>query len=106
MGPAATADLRALPADVELGGHRFRVVASEASGDEQQLVLEIPPSAGERRFLHPARVRGVTQTFSWGEIPGRGFGMTTRVGDPPIVTFQGLAFRVEGPWRLDLSLPQ
>jgi len=31
------------------------------------------------------------------------FWMTTRVDDPPIVTFQGVVLRVEGPWRLELA---
>jgi hypothetical protein len=106
FGPTVTVDLREIPVDVELGGQAFRVVSAEAHGDERQIMLEIPPSEAQPRFLHPARVRGTAETFSWGDVPGRGFSMSTRVGDPPIVTFQGVALRVEEPWRLDLPVPQ
>jgi hypothetical protein len=106
FGPLATVDLSSLPVDVELGGHRFSVVATEPSGDEKSIVLEIPASESRPRFLHPARVRGVTGEFSWGAVAGGRFAMSTRVGDPPVVTFQGVALRVEGPWRLTFELPR
>jgi hypothetical protein len=105
---SVTADLRDTPLDLALGPHRFRVVSAEPHGaDERRVQVEVTPSAASPRFLHPARMRTTpSDSFSWAGPPqdGAPVWMTTRVDDPPIVTFHGVVLRVEGPWRLELSL--
>ena len=111
LGPSATADLSALPLDVEFDQHRFRVVAMEPEGaDRHRVVLEMPQSASGPRFVQPARLRGADPAFAWERAvaadPPRDdlIWMATKVGDPPIVTFTGVVLRVDGPLRLDLAL--
>jgi len=105
---SVTADLRDAPLDLVLGPHRFRVVTAEAHGtDERRVQLDIAPSAGSPRFLHPARMQTTpSDTFMWSGARERGeaFWMTTRVDDPPIVTFHGVVLRMEGPWQLEVPL--
>jgi hypothetical protein len=112
FGPTATADLRELPIDVELAEHRFRVVAVEPHGaDQQKVVIELPFSRAAPRFVQPARLQGSDPQFGWerhavdAKLPGRdAIWMATKVGDPPIVTFKGAVMRVDGPLRLELAL--
>ena len=111
LGPSATADLSALPLDVELDRHRFRVVAMEPEGaDRHRVVLELPRSASGPRFVQPARLRGADPAFAWERAvaadPPRAdlIWMATKVGDPPIVTFTGVVLRVDGPLHLGLPI--
>ena len=112
FAPSATADLRELPVEVAMGGHRFQVVALEPHGpDERKIVLELPPSPTAPRFMQPARIYGSGPTFGFerhaldAELPGRdAIWMATNLGDPPIVTFSGVVLRIDGPVRLDLPL--
>ena len=112
FGPSATADLSALPLDVELDQHRFRVVAMEPEGaDRHRIELEMKRSASGPRFVQPARLRGADPEFAWERRaveadPPRDdlISMATKLGDPPIVTFTGVVLRVDGPLRLDLPL--
>lgn len=110
FGPSARADLRSLPLDVDLAEHRFRVVAVEPHGaDQQKVVLELPPSAAGPSFAQPARLHGSDDDFGWqrqdAHLPGHNaIWMATKIGDPPIVTFTGVVLRVDGPLRLELPL--
>jgi hypothetical protein len=112
FAPTATADLRDLPIEVELGEHRFRIVGVEPYGPEQQkVVIELPPSTATPRFVQPARLHGSDPQFGWerhavdAKLPGRdAIWMATKIGDPPIVTFKGAVMRVDGPLRLELAL--
>jgi len=106
----ATADLRTLPVDVSLAEYRLRVLAAEPYGDHRKLVLEVLPSPGAPRFVQPARVQGSDPAFAWERHPvddappgHEEIWMTTRVGDPPLVTFTGVVLRVDGP--LELAIP-
>jgi hypothetical protein len=112
MAPSATADLRELPLDVALAEHRFRVVAVEPHGtDQRKITIEVPASTAAPRFVQPARIHGSDPQFGWerhavdAKLPDRdAIWMTTKVGDPPIVTFKGAVMRVDGPLRLLLPL--
>jgi hypothetical protein len=103
----ATADLREVPQDVELGTHRFRILDTNRQGDEQRVVLEIPRSEASPRFSQPRFISGPGGESSIASgvanEPQRR-SMTVKAGDPPIVTFRGAVLRVEGPWRLELPL--
>ena len=109
--PSATADLRRLPIDVALAEYRMRVLAAEPYGDHRKLVLEILPSPGAPRFVQPARAQGSVPAFAWerhavddAPLGREEIWMTTKVGDPPIVTFTGVVLRVDGPLELDIPL--
>jgi hypothetical protein len=112
FAPTATADLRELPIDVELAEHRFRVIAVEPHGPEQQkVVIELPPSNTAPRFMQPARLLGSDPQFGWERhavdanvLSHDAIWMARKVGDPPIVTFKGAVMRVDGPLRLELTL--
>jgi len=111
MAPSATADLRELPLDVALDGHRFRVVAMEPHGDQRKITIELSPSTAAPRFVQPARLHGSDPQFGWerhavdAKLPdGHAIWMATKVGDPPIVTFTGAVLRVDGPLRLEVPL--
>jgi hypothetical protein len=110
FGPSATVDLRDLPHDVELSHHRFRVAAVDSGSDQTRIRLELPPTPASPRFMQPARVHGADPEFGWQRqaaspsSEGRDIWMTTKVGDPPIVTFTGVVLRVDGPLRVDLPL--
>ena len=110
MDESASADLRALPVDLEIGGHRFRATRSEDSmfgAGRRRILLEIPEAASARHFVHPAWVRGAAAgNYSWGGDPERGepVWMDCAVADPPIVTFHGAVVRIDGPWRLPIPL--
>jgi hypothetical protein len=107
--PSVTADLRDVPVDVDLGGHRFRIMSAEPSGtDQRTVVVEIAQSSSRPRFAQPARMHGIDRDhFAWNpELkPGAPISLTTTVGDPPIVTFTGAVLRVDGPLRLEIPLP-
>ena len=107
--PTTTADLRDVPVDLDLGGHRFRIISAEPSGaDQRQVVVEVAPSRSRPRFTQPARMHGIDEKhFAWNpELkPGEPISLTTAVGDPPIVTFTGAVLRVDGPLRLEIPLP-
>ena len=101
----ATADLRRVPQDVQLGKHRFRILATSARGDEQWVVLEIPRSDASPRFTQPRSIRGPgDERYNSSRVDGdpQRRTMSVKVGDPPIVTFRGAVLRVEGPWRLEV----
>lgn len=107
--PSVAVDLRQLPLDVELGGHRFRVLSAEAypGSDHRQIKLAIAPSTTSPRFVRPAALHGAPRRgYSWHDAPERGepFWMETVVSDPPLVTFRGAVLRHEGPWRVELPL--
>jgi hypothetical protein len=110
--PSATADLRQVPLDMALAEHRFRIVAVEPHGpDQQKVVLELVPSTATPRFVQPARLHGSDPQFGWerhavdAKLPGTdAIWMATKIGDPPIVTFTGAVMRVDGPLRLELPL--
>lgn len=105
FGPTATVDLCDVPLDVDLGGHQFRIATVEPYGEERRLALDIPPSTSSPRFVQPARLRSAVSTaFSWSGPSDQGFSMSTTVGDPPVVTFQGVVLRVDGQWRLEIPL--
>jgi hypothetical protein len=100
----ATADLREVPQDVELGKHRFRILDTSRQGDEQRVVLEIPRSEASPRFSQPRFISGPggdSYIASGVENEPQRRSMTVKAGDPPIVTFRGAVLRVEGPWRLE-----
>jgi len=104
---SVTVDLRNAPLDLTLGEHRFRVIRTERSGNQIRAELEVMPSAGAPRFLHPARMQATpSDSFSWDGDPegGKPFWLATRVEDPPVVTFHGVVLRIEGPWHLELPL--
>ncbi len=107
--PSVTADLRGVPVDVDLGGHRFRIMSAQTSGaNQRKVVIEVAPSASRPRFTQPMRMHGNDEkTFAWNpELkPGEPISLTTTVGDPPIVTFTGAVLRVDGPLRLEIPLP-
>jgi hypothetical protein len=110
MDQSASADLRALPVDLEIGGHRFRAIRAEDSmfgPGRRRILLEIPEAASAQHFVHPAWVQSVAAgNYSWGGNPERGepVWMDCAVADPPIVTFHGAVVRIEGPWRLPIPL--
>jgi hypothetical protein len=104
LGPAATVDLRMLPADVELGPNRLRVVSADPYGSETKVVLELRPSDLGRGFVQPASFLGRGGNYSWGRGPGEQIWFAATVGEPPIVTFRGVVWRIEGPWRLRVPL--
>lgn len=108
---SVTVDLRKAPIDVALGDHTFRVVRTEAHGaDEQKVILEIPRSSASPRFVQPRRMQGAdAEKLAWQSEPVAAesadtIWMATAVGDPPVVTFQGVVLRVDGPFRLELPL--
>jgi hypothetical protein len=107
--PSVSVDLRDVPIDVDLGGHRFRIIKAEPSGANQRtVVVEVAPSSSRPRFTQPARMHGTDdKNFAWNpELkPGEPISLTTTVGDPPIVTFTGAVLRVDGPLRLEIPLP-
>jgi hypothetical protein len=106
--PSVSVDLRDVPIDVDLGGHRFRVISAEPSGaDKRTVVVEVASSPSSPRFTQPARMHGTDdKSFAWNPDlkPGEPISLTTTVGDPPIVTFTGAVLRVEGPLRLAIPL--
>jgi hypothetical protein len=108
LEPSATADLRDVPIDVDLGEHHFRIISAEPSGTEQRtVVVEVAPSASSPRFTQPARMYGVDKTnFAWNPDPKPGDPVpySTKIGDPPIVRFEGAVLRVDGPLRLEIPL--
>src|SRR5258706_559185 len=65
--PSVTADLRGVPVDVDLGGHRFRIMSAQTSGaDQRRVVMEVAPSASRPRFTQPMRMHGNDEkTFAW-----------------------------------------
>jgi len=107
--PSVSVDLRDVPIDVDLGGHRFRIVSADASdADKWTVVVEVAPSASSPRFTQPARMYGRDdKDFAWNPspTPGEPLSLTTTVGDPPVVTFTGAVLRVDGPLRLEIPLP-
>jgi hypothetical protein len=111
MDETASADLRALPVDLEIGGHRFRATRTEDSmfgPGRRRILLDVPEATSARRFIHPAFVQGAAAgNYSWGGGPERGepVWMECAVADPPIVTFHGAVVRIDGPWRLPIPLP-
>lgn len=103
---SVTADLRNAPQDLDVGGHRFRVVSAEPNAKDHRLVIvEGMPSPRPPRFIHPAGMRGADGNAAFPN-PSLGeqvsFGAT--VADPPIVTFTGAVLRVDGPLRLEIPL--
>jgi hypothetical protein len=110
MDASASADLRTLPLDLEIGGHHFRAIRTEDSifgPGRRRILMEVPETASARRFVHPAWVRGVAAAnYAWGGAPERGepVWMDCAVADPPIVTFHAAVVRIEGPWRLPIPL--
>ena len=103
----ATADLREVPQDVELGKHRFRILDTNRQGDEQRVVLEIPRSAASPRFSQPRFISGPggeSYIASGVENEPQRRSMTVKAGDPPMVTFRGAVLRIDGPWRLELPM--
>jgi len=108
-GPTASANLRHVPVDVKLGEHQFRVISAEPIGtDQREVVLTVAPSESRPRFIQPARMHGADdRNFAWSPNPkpGEPSSLTTKVGDPPIVTFTGAVLRVDGPLRLEIPLP-
>lgn len=106
--PSARADLRDVPLDVKLGEHQFRVISAEPIGtDQRHVVLTIAPSQSRPRFTQPARMHGTDdKNFAWNpdSTPGDSVSLTTKVGDPPIVTFTGAVLRIDGPLRLEIPL--
>jgi hypothetical protein len=109
LEPSVTADLRDVPIDMNLGGHRFRIISAEPSGtDQRTVVVEVALSASSPRFTQPARMYGTDKAnFAWNPNPNPGepITLTTTVGDPPIVTFTGAVLRVDGPLHLEMPLP-
>ena len=112
FGPSAAADLRALPADVELGEHQLRVLSAEQHGaDQRKIVLETLSASDAPLFVQPARVQGSGPDFAWqrhaADEPSTGrtvIWMATKVGDPPIVAFTGVVLRIDGPLELEIPL--
>jgi len=103
---SVTADLRTTPIDLEIGGNRFRVISAESHAkDHRLLIVEGRPSPWPPRFIHPATMRGADGN---GSYPNLGLGeqitYSAAVADPPIVTFSGAVFRVDGPLRLGIPL--
>ena len=108
---SVTVDLRDVPIEVTLGAHRFRVASTEAHGaDETKVIMEIRPSTASPRFVQPRRMQGADpERVGWESRPVEAgsadvIWMATPVGDPPVVTFEGVVLRVDGPFRLDLPL--
>ena len=105
---SVTADLRALPRDLRLGEYRFSVVKAEPHrANETRVFLQIPRSASSPRFVQPRQMRGAgPDDFAWQRAPEGEelISMTTTVGDPPAVTFEGAVLRVDGPFRLAIPL--
>lgn len=102
---AATADLRDVPMDLELGSHRFHVQSAEPVGNgRRRVIVEAKPSPWPPRFRHPARIIGAhPNEHSWPNAgPGEQIVFDAAAGDPPIVTFTGAVFRVDGPLRLEI----
>jgi len=106
--PRAVLDLSSLPQEMELGAHRFRVLRVESAGDAHRIVLQLQDEKSQLRFTQPMRVYADDETaFGWQAEALAGDGnliaMTTRLGDPPVVRFQGAVVRVDGPWLFALS---
>jgi hypothetical protein len=110
MDQSASADLRSLPLDLEIGGHQFRAIRTEDSmfgPGRRRILLEVPEAASTQNFVHPAWVRrDPPGSYSFGGAPERGepVWMDCAVADPPIVTFHGAVIRIDGPWRLPIPL--
>jgi hypothetical protein len=103
---SVTADLRDAPFDLEVGGNRFRVVSAEPSARDHRLVIvEGRPSPWPPRFIHPVGMRGADGNGSYLNTGlGEQVSFSAAVSDPPIVTFTGAVFRVDGPLRLEIPL--
>ncbi|MDP9252171.1 MAG: hypothetical protein M3O80_04120 [Chloroflexota bacterium] len=104
---SVTADLRQVPLDVKVGSHLFHIQSAELiAHDRRRVIVEAKPSPWPPRFRHPAMMRGADPTeSSWPNGgPGEQLMFDAAVGDPPIVTFKGTVFRVDGPMRLEIPL--
>lgn len=107
-------DLRALPADVQLGSHRLRVLRTEASlknPPRTRIVFQLFEPAGPRHFLGPGRLvaQGMPADLMGaqhrGEPDERQLMWTDMIiPNAPIVTLADGLVRVDGPWTLRLSL--
>jgi hypothetical protein len=106
--PQTVVDLSDLPQDVELGVHGFRVVRIEPVGNAHRIVLQLLNQERGLRFVQPMRVYADDETeFGWQAEALAGdvdlIAMTTRLGAPPMVRFQGAVMRVDGPWLFALA---
>jgi hypothetical protein len=104
---SVTADLRSAPLELAVGRHRFRVVSAEPIAKDHRLVIvEGRPSPWPPRFRHPAAARAADASSFPYPNPGLGeqvsFGVAVK--DPPVVTFSGAVFRVDGPVRLRMPI--
>jgi len=104
---SVTADLRQVPVDLEIGPHHFHVQSGELIvTDRRRVIVEGKPSPWPPRFRHPAVMHGADpKESSWPNAgPGEQVVFDAAVGDPPIVTFKGAVFRIDGPLRLEIPL--
>lgn len=105
-------DLTAAPVIAELSGRRFEIVRTEQSAfgpERRKVVLRSLDADAARRFVRPLSVRSKVPTaggysYSWGKERDGSSWMETAVGDPPVVTFNGAALEVRGPWELRIPL--
>jgi hypothetical protein len=104
---SVTADLRQVPLDIKVGSHLFHVQSAELiATDRRRVIIEAKPSPWPPRFRHPAFMHGADPTEStWPNGgPGEQIVFDATVGEPPVVTFKGAVFRVDGPIRLEMPL--
>jgi hypothetical protein len=108
---AVVVDLRALPAEIQLGGHRLRVLRAEPSPEDPprtRIVFQAFEPAGARHFLGPGSLiaRGMPADLSKRGEPDEQqlVWIDTIVPDEPIVTLRGAVVRIDGPWILPIPL--
>lgn len=108
---AVVVDLRALPAEIQLGSHRLRVLRAEPSPIDPprtRIVIQTLEPVRPRHLLGPGSLiaRGMPADLSKRGEPDEQqlVWIDTIVPDEPIVTLSGAVVRIDGPWILPIPV--